>query len=155
MLKMATKYVTNQHRFERRYEGARIRALYRIGAYMRVTMVRHFPKKKNRDDVSRPGRFPKAYEKYPFRTQVFFEVDRRRGSVFVGPRLFFGKNPKPPGKTVPEVINEGGVTAVEDPKTGKISLVDIEPRPFVALTLKIPKVNEFVMQQVEKHKLRI
>lgn len=155
MLKMTMKYVTHQGRFERRYEGAKKRALYRIGSYVRTTMKRRFRKKKNRKDVSAPGEFPKAFEKQPFRTQTLFEVDHRRDAVYVGPRIFTGSGPKPPGKTVPEVVNEGGVTAVENPKTGVIKLVDIAPRPFVALTLALPAVDTFVMGQVEEHNLRI
>ncbi len=117
------------------------RVLSQTGAFARTVMKRGMRKRKK---VSDPGEFPSSHAGH-LRNLIFFGYDAAKKSVVIGPTLF---KDKVGGKTIPQLINEGGNAAIDvtDRKTGKKTRrsVTYRPRPFVALTAKvaIPKFRE-------------
>jgi hypothetical protein len=108
--------------------------LARTGGFARTTMKQGMRKRKKvsaADGLSYP-----SSHSGELRNLIFFAYDAARKGVVVGP-LAFGS--KVGGKTVPQLINEGGsmtkaVTYRDSGRTSSRRFV-YKPRPFVALAL--------------------
>lgn len=112
----------------------RDRALFKIGGYSSRAMQRIQRYANKKGEPSKPGEPPRAHRDTPggpqLRKLTGFIVDRRAGSVSIGPKKF-GPLSQPEGKPVPQALNEGArVKAKLD--DGKTVVAELEARPFTA-----------------------
>jgi len=92
------------------------------------------------------GRPPRRGPTDLLRKNIFFGVDLPSESVVIGPRVF-AKQPKLRGaKSVPELLNSGGVEIIMDRP------VTYEPRPYIETVL--PVAARKLAELVEKVPLR-
>lgn len=106
--------------------------LAKTGGFTRLVMKRAMRKVTKKRNVSQPGEYPLAHEG-TLRRLIFFGYDLPSKSLVVGPTLFKGKRGSGSTKTVPELVNYGGV-ARRMASTGRV-VQHYRPRPFVALTM--------------------
>ena len=109
-----------------RLHAKRRRVLFAQGAYVKKTMTRQQRWSKK---PSEPGKPPHAHRKSGglLRKLIRFAVDLDEGSVVIGP-IKFGRNVQPANKTVPELLNDGGITYAH--LHGRQVRAEIEARPF-------------------------
>lgn len=97
--------------FDRKKVKAKIdrtseKALRTIGALVRRVERNSI---KVKEGPSKPGNPPHAHgQDSLFRNKIFFVYDHKTKAVLIGPALINGSLRKPPGKTVPEVLEFGG-----------------------------------------------
>jgi hypothetical protein len=124
-----TRVVVYAATVEKRIASKTKRVLFKTGAYTRKSMQRSM---RYRKGPSQPGQPPSAHRdgRGPLlRRLIGFEVDRQRDSVTIGPQRF-GKLSQPSGKTVPDLVNDGGtITATLE---GRTVTAELEARPFTA-----------------------
>lgn len=119
-----------------RYER---KVLTKTGAFGRTVMRRSF---RRTSTVSAPGRPPHSHVGL-LRDLTYFAYDQQAGSVVVGPILF--KRKKGTSKTLPELLDQGGVVSENgETKTYRA-------RPFVDPALTAA-ANE--MQQIQRDALK-
>lgn len=107
-------------------EAKERKVLARTGGFARKVMRQGM---KRRKKVSQPGQYPSAHAGQ-LKQLIYFGYDG--GGLVVGPVLFKGRGAQPVGKTVPELINEGGTVTVRE--TRRTYKANYAARPFVALT---------------------
>lgn len=131
-LKMAVKIDVYAGKVTRRIAAKRVRILFKIGGY---TLRAYRRGMRYRKGPSRPGSPPSAHKTGSngplLREASGFAVDKLRGRVVIGPKRF-RRLSRPTGKTVPEILNEGGVVFAEH--EGKRITAELEARPFLAPT---------------------
>ena len=107
------------------------RALFKIGGYIRTTMRRLL---RYSARPSSPGDPPNSHTGL-LRDNIFFVVDDTR--LTVGPALIAtGENEDViatphGGRTVPEVLEFGGLVEFYDVARGQVEIAVVEPRPFI------------------------
>lgn len=141
----------------------RLKALNRIGGYLRLTARRSIRKRKG---TSAPGRPPHSHVGL-LRDNVFYSYDRAQDSVVVGPALLASRDQdgRPTGgMTVPQVLEQGGAIRVREVLVGgrwrraksnrstggkptRMTTANIEPRPTMGPALdqarRADKLSEF------------
>jgi len=125
------------------------RVLGSTGAFAQTAMQRGM---RHRKSASQPGDYPSARRGIAMlRDKILFGYDMGTKSLIVGPSKLESQDKEvaASGKTVPELINFGGVVMrrqIYDPKTKQIHRIRknqrtrrwvYRPRPFVQLTLPI------------------
>lgn len=136
------------------------RVLSSTGAFGRSVMQRGM---RYRKKASTPGDYPSARRGNALlRDGIFFGYNASAREVVVGPRLLdrTDSDVAAMGKTVPQLINEGGVVSrrmVYDAKKKQMRRTNrplrwrYRPRPFVDLTL--PKAAAKLAENMEKFDL--
>lgn len=121
------------------------KVLSSTGAFSRKTMQRGMRRRKK---ISNPGEYPSAHGNALLREKIFFGFDEGSRSLIVGPAKLdrTDKEVLAAGKTVPQLLNEGGTILRKqtyDSKAKKFRPIKrarrhvYRPRPFVELTLPI------------------
>jgi hypothetical protein len=108
-------------------EAKERKVLARTGGFARKVMRGGMRRRKK---ISQPGEYPSAHAGQ-LKELIFFGYDD--GQLVVGPVLFKGKGRQPQGKTVPELINEGGTVTMKTKRTTYTA--NYAARPFVDLTM--------------------
>lgn len=109
----------------------RLRALNRIGGYLRTTAKRSIRKRKG---TSPPGKPPYSHTGL-LRDHMYYSYDPTRDTVLIGPALLTSRSPdsEPIAGTVPQVLERGGRVRVRDKKSRTIT---IRARPYMAPALE-------------------
>jgi hypothetical protein len=140
----------------------RLRALNRIGGFLRTTSRRGMRSKKG---ASPPGTPPHAHTKL-LKDHLYFSYDQARDSVVIGPALLISREEdgRPVSGTVPQVLEQGGEIRVREVKRGRgwararskkaaqgkqtrLVKAEVKARPFMGPALetarKADKLSEF------------
>ena len=109
----------------------------RLGGFARTTMQRLM---RNRKGASKPGQPPHSHKDYAgnagkLRSLIEFGYDTEKKELVVGPHKITSSTRPQGGKTVPQLLNEGGEAFVYKLGGGSV-LKHFEPRPFVEPALK-------------------
>lgn len=117
----------------------RLKAMIRIGGFIRTTAKRSIRKRKA---VSKAGSPPSSHVGL-LREQIYFSYDPASDSVVIGPALLTNSSRKSRpigGATVPSVLEEGGKVEILD-RIGSghevKRTVEIGPRPYMGPALAI------------------
>lgn len=145
MIKAINKVVIDHRGVMLRVRAKRNRVLYQTGAYTRTSESRRIRTRKKK---SKPGQGP-TNQTRRLKSGVKFTVDELEGTVVAGITPNTGKSNSTPlgGKTIPQLIDQGGKSRVVDPFTGKTSIVDYGPRPITDPVR--PKAEEFFRKKIE------
>lgn len=140
------------------------KVLYRTGGFGRKVMRSGMRRRKN---ASQPGEYPSAHAGQ-LKELIYFGIDETN-SLVIGPTVFPGAKGKAGGgKTVPQLLNEGGVipgrrflVPRRNPKSNESKFVLVNnarrpmkyrPRPFVELSM--PATIEAFRKNMEEVELK-
>lgn len=139
---ISTKVIVESQKVLNRIAAKERRVLIRTGSYGRGVERRIFRRRKKK---SQPGNPPHAHAPGGGGLKaVLYAVNKSDLSVAIGPQKFptrpgrpnkrgVRKTTRPLGKTVPQMLNEGGVARIEidDPNKGTFTIpANYRPRPF-------------------------
>jgi hypothetical protein len=132
-------------------DRGRVRALNRIGAYLRLTAKRSMRRRKG---SSAPGE-PQHAHTGLLRDHVYYTFDHNTNSVVIGPALLRtpgADDARPIAGTIPQTLEEGGAIRVRESGRGRTSgsrvrTVTVTKRPAMAPALeeakRADKLSEF------------
>jgi hypothetical protein len=125
-------------------ENKRLKVFLRLGGFTMQVMRRSMRYSKK---ISEPGKPPHARRNNPqLREKTFFGYETSTDTLVVGPTIYRSKTKPASGKTVPQLLNEGGRADVVTPRG--VVKADYRPRPFVAPAQEIG--NEKFAELLEK-----
>lgn len=108
------------------------RVMAKLGGYVRTTMQRSM---RNRKRSSKPGEPPTSWRREKggqgaLRALTEFGYDKDDHKLVIGPQLITSTTTPLGGKTVPQLLNEGGGAFIRKFGGGRV-MATYEPRPFV------------------------
>lgn len=121
----------------------RVRALNRIGGFLRTVARRSMRK---RPGASPPGKPPHSHVGL-LRDGIFYGYDRGQDSVVVGPALLRtrGRDGVPVSGTVPQVLEQGGKVRRER-RGGQEEIVNVQARPLMGPALETGRKSDKLSQ---------
>lgn len=154
-------YEFDFRKFRARVERKERNVLIATGAFVRREIQRSMRKAGKRGGsahVSKPGSPPRYHTKL-LRNLIFFDYDKRKNEVIVGPQKIntpSDRNRQILGaSTVPELLEKGGTVIVSriNTKTKEryVQRLDYRPRPFIQPA--VPKARKALADKMEKLKL--
>ncbi|MEM8864558.1 MAG: hypothetical protein AAGF31_03325 [Planctomycetota bacterium] len=148
MLRATSKIVVEHQKVLKRVRQKRNRVLYRTGGYLRTSQRRRI---RNRKRPSKPGEGP-TNRQGRLKAGIKFDVDEFEGTVVAGitPNATASGAKALAGKTIPQVIDEGGDEILTD-SDGEKFMAHFEPRPITDPVR--PAAEQFFQDQIEKQSL--
>lgn len=143
----------------KRMDRKRRRVLARTGGFARGVVRRSMRPagKSKKTQISRPGKPPRTHERL-LKDRIFFGFDSTLDDGVVGPELLKvgrpGKGEQFSGaRTVPELLEKGGVKTVRRKVRGKVKTVrqTYRPRPYISVAT--PKVSAKMADIMEQERL--